>query len=178
MRFCIFLMILGASLAGIPNARAEADPAEAPISRLTILATGIQQPDVRRIDTGKKAMTTDKQFNTVYEIAKPKAGYLFLEITVDLLVQPGPMYLETSMIRLDDPNRPSAAPYVPIYWYLSSDPATTRVESMTIVEKEGLDLTFEVPTEKVDGLALWIGGLRVANIPEIRDRVRRLGERK
>ncbi len=178
MRFTIFVMILGVVFAGSAAAQAESKSTRPSATHLTLIATGFEQPDVMRIETGKKAITADGQNNMVYQTVKPKAGHVFVEITVDLAVEPGPLFLHTSMIRLDDPNRPTTASIMPVYWYLDSGSGTTRADTLTIQDKGQLDFTFEVPSARVDNLALWIAGLRVASIPEIKARVRHEGEER
>jgi hypothetical protein len=178
MRFSIFVLVLGVIFAGAAAAQAESKSNAPSATHLTIIATGIGQPDVMRIETGKKAMTADGQNNMVYRTVKPKADHVFVEIKVDLSVEPGPLFLHTSMIRLDDPNRLSAASLLPVYWYLVSGSGTTRADTLTIQDKGELDFTFEVPSARVDNLALWIAGMRVASIPEIKARVRHEGEER
>ncbi len=94
---------------------------------------------------------------------------------MDLSADPGPLRLETSTIRLDERASGPASTHVPVYWYLDSGLEPARADSLTIVNRAGLDFTFEVPAARVDSLTLWIAGLRVASVPEIRDRVRREG---
>ncbi len=66
MRCCVLLMIVGVSLAGIAIAQADTKSPEPPGSHLTIIPTGLRQPDVLRINTGKKAMMKDGEYSTVY----------------------------------------------------------------------------------------------------------------
>ncbi len=172
MRCGTSLMIVGAFLAGITIAGARAESPAVPGSNLTIIPTGIRQPDVLRINTGKKAMMKDGESHTVYETLKPKEGQIFLEITVDLSVDPGPLLLDTSMIRLDEGKRRAQSAHVPVIWYLDAGLEPARADSLTIVSQAGLDFTFEVPAARADSLTLWIAGLRVASVPEIRDRIR------
>ena len=77
------------------------------------------------------------------------------------------------MIRLEGSTHEAAAAIIPVYWYLDTGLEPARADSATIRSQAGLDLTFEVPAEKADGMTLWIGGLRVASVAEIRERVRR-----
>ena len=77
------------------------------------------------------------------------------------------------MIRLEGSTHEAAAAIVPVYWYLDTGLEPARADSATIRSQAGLDLTFEVPAAMVDGLTLWIAGLRVASVPEIRDRMGR-----
>jgi hypothetical protein len=178
MRFSIFVMILGVVFSGTAAAQAESKSPRPSGTHLTIIATGIGQPDVMRIETGKKTMTADGQNNMVYTTVKPKTDHVFVEIKVNLSVEPGPLFLHTSMIRLDDPNRPTTASILPVYWYLDSGSGTTRADTLTIQDKGQLDFTFEVPSARVDNLALWIGGMRVASIPEIKARVLHEGQER
>ena len=176
MRVRVPLMILGVLLAGFSIARAETPPSTAVASHLTIIPAGIEQVEVVKINTGRKAVMKDGQAYTVYETLKPGEGNLFLEISVDVSVDPGPMFLETSMIRLEEPSRRTAARLVPVYWYLDSSLEPAGSDSLTIRNQARLGLTFETPVEKVDSLTLWIAGLRVAGIPEIRELRPREGE--
>lgn len=175
MRFTIILMTLTVFLAGIAVAQTETQPAKDPACRLDILVTGMQRQDMLRINTGRKAMMADGQRNTVYGHLKPKPGNIFLEIKVDLAVDPGPLFLETSMIQLDEPTRRSGEARVPVYWVQDAGPEPARADTLTVAHQAGLIFTFEVPIVQVDRLALWIAGLRVATIPEIKDRFRAEG---
>jgi hypothetical protein len=173
MKIRAFVVLVGFLLTGIGLAEAQAAPVKTAESRLTIIPTGIEQPEMIKVNTGRKAQMKDGQVNTVYETWKPKEGNVYLEIKADLSVDPGPLFLETPMIRLEGPSHDTAAAIVPVYWYLDTGLEPARADSVTIRAQAGLDLTFEVPVAMVDGLTLWIGGLRVASVPEIRDRMRR-----
>jgi hypothetical protein len=176
MRCGTFLMIAGIFFAGTAIAQVGTEPKVAPGIQLTIIPTGIRQPELLKINTGKKALMKDGAYSTVYDTVKPKEGRILLEITMDLSVEPGPLFLETSMIRLDERDRRSASFHVPIYWYLDSGPEPARADSITIANQAGLAFTFDVPADHADSLTLWICGLRVGSVPEIRERARRQSE--
>ncbi len=172
MRCCTFLMLVGVFLAGSAIVEARAESPAIPGSNLTIIPTGLRYPDVLKINTGKKTMMKDGEYSTVYETLKPKQDQIFVEITVDLSVDPGPLLLDTSMIRLDEGNRRAESTHVPVLWYLDAGLEPAPADSLTIESQAGLDFIFEVPAARVDKLTLWIAGLRVASVPEIRDRIR------
>jgi hypothetical protein len=171
MRSFMTVLIVAALVGSVVVVRAETGSAKAPGSQLTIIPTSIGNPEVIKINTGKKAQMTDGKEYTVYDTVRPKEGNTFVEIKVDMATDPGPLRLDTSMIRLEGSGQGATATYVPVYWYLDSGLEPARADSLTIDSQAGLDFTFEVPTDRMDRLALWIAGLRVASIPEIRDRL-------
>jgi hypothetical protein len=174
----MLLVVVGMVLTGAATVLAE-PASNAPLgSQLTIIPTGIHQPDVLKINTGKKAPMKDGQYGAVYTTVKPGKDQILLQLTVDLSVEPGPLFLETSMVHLDERSRRAAPSYVPIHWYLDSGPEPAPADTLTIASQARLVFTFEVPAARADNLTLWISGLRVASVPEIRERIRREGERE
>lgn len=164
--------IVGMFVAGATMASAQPG-SPAPLgSQLTIIPTGIHQPEVLKINTGKKAPMKDGQVNTVYETVRPKQGQILLEIAVDLSVEPGPLFLQTSMIHLEEPDPRASRSYVPIHWYVDAGPEPAPTDTLTITSQARLVFTFEVPAASADDLTLCLSGLRVASVPEIRERQR------
>ncbi len=170
MRFSASLLSLGLLIAGITIAQAQTAPRKTLAAQLTIIPTTLHQPEVIKVNTGKKVPMRDGQVGTVYDTWKPAEGSVYLEIGADLSVEPGPFFLDTSLIRLRGPSQDGSASYFPVYWHLDTGLEPARADSVTIQSRAGLDLTFEVPAAKVDDLTLWIAGLRVASVPEIRAR--------
>lgn len=178
MRFTMTILLAAAVLGFAVAAQAEAGSSKAPASHLTIIPTSIGHPEVIKINTGRKAQMTDGKDYTVYDTVRPKQDHLFVEIKVDMATDPGPLRLDTSMIRLETSGPSAPVTYVPIYWYLDSGLEPARADSLTIVNQAGLDFTFEVPAVDEGRLTLWIAGLRVASIPEVQDRLRQQEEGK
>ncbi len=164
------LLIVWMSLAGIAFAQGVGESVDSAGFHMTIIPTGIRQPEVLKVNTGKKTLMKDGEYGAVYETVRPKTDHILLEITADLSVDPGPYFLETSMIRLGERNHPVGDSYVPIHWCLNQGLEPAPIDSTIIASQAGLILTFEVPAARAESLTLWISGLRMGNVAEIRER--------
>jgi hypothetical protein len=170
MIFSASLRSLGLLIAGVTIAQAQITPRETLVAHLTIIPTTIRQPEVIKVNTGKKVPMRDGQVSPLYDTWKPAEGSVYLEVGADLSADPGPFFLDTALISLRGPSQDGSASYFPVYWHLDTGLEPARADSVTIRSQASLDFTFEVPTAKVDDLTLWIAGLRVATVPEIRAR--------
>ena len=88
MKILTLTILAGLIVAGPGLAGAQTAPVKTAEARLTIIPTGIEQPEMIKVNTGRKAQMKDGEVSTVYETWKPKEGNVYVEIKADLSVDP------------------------------------------------------------------------------------------